>query len=187
MFKISKPELTMLSGAILFVLSILGPLVWMSMERRIAQRVHDDMVLLLKAGHWFYQEYGIWPSQYVVEEGDYRFGQSIPNSEVINVLRSIEGPGNEHNEVNPNHMVFLELPVYQKGSSGVNEFGEFLDPWGSPYQIVLDTDLNTVCDVSQSIYGMGIPHGMIVWSCGPDGRSDTKDDILSWEETESNR
>lgn len=138
------------------------------------------MKALTLAGRRFYTEYGIWPSRHVKESGDVRFGLDIPNGEVLNVLRSIAGPGNEDDSVNPNHVVFIEFPRARRGESGLDESGNFLDPWGTPYQVVLDTDLNTVCDIANSVHGTGIPWGMVVWSCGPDRLSDTSDDILSW-------
>jgi len=178
--RLSRPETAIIAGLAIVLIAIVGPAIrWVHIQKNL-RMVKADMQALIEASRLFYNEYGIWPSQYVVEEGDYRYGDDLPNREFMNVLRSIAGPGNVNDSVNPNHVVFIEFGPYQPGRSGLNDQGDILDPWGMPYQIVLDTDLNTVCDIPDSLHGAGLPSGMVVWSCGPDRRSDTADDILSW-------
>ncbi len=99
----------------------------------------------------------------------------------MNVLRAVAGPGNPGYSVNSKRIAFIEVREAEPGWSGLDQQGNFLDPWGQPYQIVLDTDLDNSCDISGSIYGRRIGEGMAVWSCGPDRESDTVDDVLSWE------
>ncbi len=178
--RFSRSEWSILAGLILMVVSAVVPALRWVRQRADLRMVRADMQAVLEAGRLFYSEYGIWPSQYVLEQGDIRYGRDTPNHEVMNVLRSMEGGGNEGGSVNPNHIVFIDFGLYEPGRSGLNERGDLLDPWGIPYQMVLDTDLNAACDISDSLHGTGIPHGMIMWSCGPDRISDTPDDILSW-------
>ena len=178
--KLTHPQSVLVTGLLLVVVSLIGPLVWWMVLHRHLAMVHRDMESLVQAGRRFHEEYGIWPSQYVRESGDLRYGRELSNAEVLHVLRAIAGPGNEGDAVNPNHIVFFEPPPAVAGRSGLNEQGEYVDPWGNPYQMVMDNDLNSVCDISDSMHGMGIEQGIVVWSCGPDGASDTGDDILSW-------
>jgi hypothetical protein len=109
-----------------------------------------------------------------------RFGQDVPNWELINVLRAVDGPGNANHVANPHRIVFLDLVPSGIGTSGVDANGDFLDPWGTPYQVIVDADASGVCTSENTVYGTGVSLGIIAWSCGPDRRSDTSDDILSW-------
>ncbi|HPG00260.1 MAG TPA: hypothetical protein PLE77_09320 [Kiritimatiellia bacterium] len=178
--KPSRPELAFLVGAVLTVASIVLPLGWAVHLARVTAVVKQDMAALVEAGTRFYAEYGVWPGARMGDYGDCRYGARFPNREVVNVLRAVEGEGNAGNENNQQRIVFLDVTGAVRGRSGLNGEGDYVDPWGTPYQLVLDSDLNGVCDVVGSIYGVGIGGGMIVWSCGPDRRSETGDDILSW-------
>ena len=178
--RLSRPESAIVAGIAIILISIIVPAIRGLQIQRHLRMVQADMQALIEASRLFHAEYGIWPSQFVVESGDYRYGQDLPNREFMNVLRAIAGPGNRNDSVNPNHVVFIEFGPHRPGASGLNEQGDILDPWGIPYQIVLDTDLNTVCDIPDSLHGAGIPYGIVIWSCGPDRLSDTRDDILSW-------
>jgi hypothetical protein len=94
----------------------------------------------------------------------------------MNLLRAAEDPAG----LNVHRMIFLEAPAFRPGRSGLDAEGRFLDPWGTPYQIVLDANLDNICDTPNSVYNNMIGEGIIAWSCGPDRVSDTSDDILSW-------
>lgn len=140
----------------------------------------SDLVALVDSGHRFYNEYGTWPTARSGDAGDIHFGKEIANAELVNVLRAVDGPGNENGGVNVHRIVFFESPARDRWHSGLDVDGEFIDPWGRPYQIVVDANLNNVCDIPNSIYNNMIGEGMIAWSCGPDQISDTGDDLLSW-------
>ena len=140
------------------------------------------MERLLSAGARYRLEYGTWPAaRRPGAAGDMRFGlHDAPNREVINALLAQDGQGNEDHALNPRRMIFLEMGSHRPGRAGLNDEGDVLDAWGEPYQIVVDTDLDGVSEVEDSIYAGGIDGGMIIWSCGPDRKSDTRDDLLSW-------
>ena len=178
--KLSRPEQSILAGFLLIAISILGPSVWAVRIRGREVAVRADLRALVDAGERFSEEYRTWPTVRNCGEADCRFGREIPNREVLNVLRAVEGPGNEGNEVNPNRLVFIELPPYRRGCAGLDAGGDFLDPWGTPYQVVVDSTLNGFCRVENSIYNESVGAGVIAWSCGPDRMSDTPDDLLSW-------
>lgn len=179
---LSRPELAIAAGCVLVVCSAVLPGRAVIGRRQRRAMAVDDMRALLAAGRSFYDEYGVWPTAHSGEFGDYRYGRSLPNAEVVNVLRAQDGPGNPDHSVNPRRMVFLEVKPYRKNWSGLDGQGEFLDPWGQPYQLVLDTDLDNNCEMEYSIHGRRQGQGMAVWSCGPDRISDTADDLLSWQE-----
>ena len=47
-------------------------------------------------------------------------------------------PFSDNTVYNPRKIVFLEVNAASKNRSGINENGDFLDPWGNVYQITLD-------------------------------------------------
>lgn len=148
------------------------------------ERVLADLERVIEACHRFYAEYNMWPSLYLNVEGDTRYGTiQHPNREVIQALTGLSGPGNPLHRLNPARILFLDLPAYdpRRGGSGLDGDGEFLDPWGRPYQIVLDTDLDGRCSIDRTAWGTIEDTGVVIWSVGPDGVSGTADDLLSWE------
>lgn len=180
---ISRPEQAILAGVTLVIVSAVLPTIWAVRIQRREAAVRADLRALVEAARRFSEEYGMWPTARNCGDADCRFGREIPNREVMNVLRAIDGPGNGKNEVNPHRLVFIEIQPQREGGAGVDAHGDFLDPWSTPYQIVLDSNLNGFCHVENSIYGEGVGEGLIAWSCGPDRLSDTPDDITSWEPT----
>lgn len=174
----SKPEALVLCGIALIILSIVLPSAWAVRIHRRAEAVRAELYVLADALARFEEEYGAWPTRRGCGHGDCHFGWAVPNREVINALRAVAGPGNEDDAINPNRFVFLSpLPLAQ-GRSGVDGEGEYRDPWGTPFQIVLDTDLNNECAAETTVHRSGPGTGFVVWSCGPDRKSDTEDDIV---------
>lgn len=169
-----------LAGALILVLSILIPGSLAIRHRQRLVMARGDIAALLASGARFSREYGGWPTRHSGSRADVRYGRQVSNAEVLNVLRSLDGAGNESFALNPQKMIFIEVEPYRPGWSGLDAGGAFLDPWGMPYEIVFDTDFDNVCAVPKSIYGRIPGQGMVVWSCGPDRISDTADDILSW-------
>ena len=145
------------------------------------RRVATDFGVIVSAIDRYYNEYRTWPSLYMGQEGDTRYGADRPNAEVLRVLRAEAGAGNPEHIANPNRIAFLPLLLEREGlNREMGGEGDYLDPWGSPYQVVLDTDANQSCFAEGSGYGLQPDQDLLVWSCGPDRVSDTKDDILAW-------
>lgn len=167
-------------GAIVLLTSWIGPAIWRWREGRRHLAARADVFALRDAALAFFAEQGMWPTARRCEPFDCRFGREIPNAEVLNVLRAVSGPGNEGHALNRDRTVFLSWPRDDAYAGRLDEAGNAVDPWGTAYQIVLDTDLNGVCAVEHSVYHGVVGEGAMVWSCGPDRRSDTPDDICSW-------
>lgn len=140
-----------------------------------------DIAALQRAIVRYHREYGNWPAATDDLNLDVRFGGRRSNAEVIRVLRSEEGPGNPNYELNPQRMIFIEIEPHKKGVSGITPDGDFLDPWGMPYQIALDSNYDNIVEVNNSIYGRVHGVGVLIWSFGPDRKSETRDDLLSWQ------
>jgi hypothetical protein len=136
---------------------------------------------MVRAGQRYYAEYGVWPAEGITEYRDLRFGEQTPNALMMNVLRALNARGNRDHSVNTKRIPFIDVREKSAQRSGLDAVGNFLDPWGQPYQAVLDSNLDNGCDIEDSIYGRRIGAGMVVWSYGPDREADSVDDILSWE------
>ena len=78
----------------------------------------------------------------------------------------------------------------ETNSYGVTRPGEWYDPWGAPYIVIIDANGDGVCDLGQYFYtNVGSPHvGVAAASFGKDGKIGTNgnrkfegsDDVLSW-------
>lgn len=64
-----------------------------------------------------------------------------------------------------------------KGSSDESGKGVFLDPWGNVYRIGLDRNLDQQIDFNGKAYKARV----LVYSLGPDGKDNTKDDIRTFD------
>jgi type II secretory pathway pseudopilin PulG len=84
----------------------------------------NDVVQIATAINAFQTEYGHIPSTYgeIQEVGG-------------PLLQTLMG---SNTALNPRLIVFLEVPPAKKGKGGLRN-GIFVDPWGSPYKIKLDT------------------------------------------------
>ena len=86
---------------------------------------------------------------------------------------------------NPRGTIFLET-----ASRDIDSGGFLIDPWNNRYRIAFDpTGANQVANPFSGGTPNPIPDNVIVWSCGPDGRSsdtggtapgDDADNITSW-------
>jgi type II secretory pathway pseudopilin PulG len=177
---LARAELIILLGLVVTLLAIIVPGTLALRDGRRRRQAEGDFRLIIGAAERYFGEYLTWPSVGMGGREDTRYGADRPNREVVDVLRGRPGPGPEPYRLNPNRIVCLEAPPARPGVAGVDDSGEYRDPWGTPYQIVFDTDLDGHCRVPDSLYGMQLSRMVLVWSCGPDRKSDTADDLLSW-------
>jgi type II secretory pathway pseudopilin PulG len=173
-------EFFLIAGALIMAASLIGALSHYAIHRQRVRETRRAISALLNAGARFRLEYGRWPG---IQEGravDVRFGMGrSPNRQFVALLSGRPAALRGEGYVNARGIVFWDPPEWRPGTAGVNEYGDLLDPWGTPFQIVVDGDLNGICEIERSVYG-SVEAGMLIWSCGPDRRSDTEDDIRSW-------
>ncbi len=176
----TRAEWVIVAALLLAALSTVWPAIAVFRSRQRIAMARHDVFALQRAIMRYHREYGAWPADAGGRNVDLRFGGRRPNAEVLRVLRAEAGPGNTDHEMNAQRMIFIEVEPYVRGYSGLDATGEFLDPWGTPYQIVLDTSYDNAAQVDNSVYGRVPGVGVLVWSLGPDRKSETRDDILSW-------
>jgi hypothetical protein len=91
--------------------------------RRISAK--NDTVQIATAFTAYETEYGQLPT-------------TDPETQVVSgpILQALTG---SNGKLNPRQIVFLEVPPAKKGKGGIRD-GIYVDPWGSPYKVKLDTD-----------------------------------------------
>lgn len=178
--RLTKAEWIVLAALILLILSAVLPARVAWLHRRQRLMAQHDVKALERAILRYQREYGTWPSPALAGSADVHYGRLRPNAELMRILRAEEGGGNPEHSLNPQRLMFIEIEPHKPGWSGLDSRGEFLDPWGTPYQIVLDSNYDNAAHVENSIYARQIGVGVLIWSCGPDRKSETRDDLTSW-------
>lgn len=178
--RLSWPEWVIVLALVLLVVSSVGPAIWALRASGRLDMALNDVQALQRAIIRYQREYGAWPAVATIQGADVRYGARRPNASLMRLLRGEADLTVADQPLNAQRMIFIEIEPYRRGWSGLSAEGEFLDPWGIPYQIVVDSNFDTIAKVENSIYGGSPGVGVLVWSCGPDRRSETKDDIRSW-------
>jgi prepilin-type N-terminal cleavage/methylation domain-containing protein len=108
-------------------------------------------------------------------------------SPLLNVLL-----GKNLSKLNPREIVFLEAPMGKSGAGGlVGSEGSYglTDVWGSPYEVIIDSNYDNKIanpdsqNSDETISGeasQSLVTGVAVYSIGEDKQANTKDDIVSW-------
>ena len=177
------PEAVILSGFLVIVLGLGGAASILLFERETNRQMREDAREFESAVTAYQKQYEKLPTRY---NGyvDVSYGDSprFPNRHVMQILMAEEGLGNPKHELNPNQIRFFSGRAAQRKTSGLRHDLEWLDPWGVPYRLVLDTDNNKVCNLDQTIHHGTPAVGRIavLWSAGPDRIANTRDDVLTW-------
>ncbi len=91
--------------------------------------------------------------------GDPATKAKVVNNVLFNTLRNIDAGPNKDYKLNPRKIVFLEGKAVSdptsprsgfldKGGEAAN-LGCYFDPWGTQYNVIIDTDYNNFLDVDQ--------------------------------------
>lgn len=167
----------------------------------------NDLTQIVTAVNAFYTEYGRYPVNTTSSTTDAYFGTgttpsgatSYANNDVlIDVLSNNTGNTNNSTTVaalNPRGIVFLNVPVAKNSASPKSgviangatvtaplRIGVWYDPWGSPYNVEIDTNYDNVLKNpygAQTAGGAGsdpVLSGVIAWSFGSDQTLGTNGD-----------
>lgn len=128
----------------------------------------------------YYKEYGRF-SVYSKEDWSSSEDQT-GNGSVVKPLLNVDtdaGKGKTFG-VNYKGMVFLELD--SKTREAFDTDGVLNDPWGMPYEIGLDANLDDKISEGTMAYNQtkDLKFKVVVQSAGPDKTWGTKDDITTW-------
>jgi len=177
---ISRPEILLILSIFLALASLVLPVLLEIRQRNNSVKTFSDLRVLISAAQRFNREYRLWPVANLPSKGDARYGEKNTNSEVMNILQGRDQAGNEQHRSNPSQIDFVAEVTERSSPLRFNTRGDVIDPWGSPYEMVFDSNYDSVCTVENNVYGPVIGEGVLIWSCGPDRKSETDDDLLSW-------
>lgn len=120
---------------------------------------------------------------------DFKSEAALPLSEGSPILAVLLGENPD--QLNPSQTVWIKPKPGSNGAGGlVGEAGSYgyLDPWGEPYYVLLDTDYNQrisnpdrrnsdriSSECPSELFGQ-----VQALSTGPDKQIHTKDDVVSW-------
>lgn len=177
---ISRPEILFILSVLLGIASVLIPAFMEVGQRKRSSDAFSDIRILVSAANRYNREYRLWPVVEPPARGDARFGWRNSNAPVLRILRGVEGEGNEMHRANLSQIDFIKEASEGLPDLTYNEKGEAIDPWGNPYEMVFDSNYDSICSADNTIDGPVFGEGVIVWSSGPDQKPDTRDDLRSW-------
>jgi len=190
-------ELLVVIAIIAILVGLLFPAFKAVQTQARQTQAKNDLTQIVNAVNAFYTEYGKYP---VTTADDTPI---IPNSTLFDVLRNMTG-ALQGNTSNPRAIVFISPPYVKNTASpragiqstGTN-IGIYYDPWGTPYQVAIDTSYDNQMTNPYGTNGAGpnpLQQGVIAWSFGQDGCLGTKqsggscdgiftnsDDVISWQ------
>lgn len=132
-------------------------------DRAKVLRARRDIAQLKAAWESYYADYNGFP---VIAGDSLVAGQIVSGRDVVQILRGLEN----YNGQNPQRFPYMEFHLNTT---------RFADPWGNLFRIELD-GLDGSYDGEITARGETLRQSVAVWSMGPDGADETKDDVLSW-------
>ncbi len=147
-------ELLIVIAILGILMSLLFPAVNSAIDSARKAQAKNDVTQIATAIVAYETEYGRLP---VATES-----ASDVNSDLVNILTGATGNTN-----NPRKIAFLEVQAAKKGKSGTNSSGDFLDPWGGRYKVIVDANNdNTISSAGTSpgAVASGLRKKVAVWN-----------------------
>jgi prepilin-type N-terminal cleavage/methylation domain-containing protein len=209
-------ELLTVIAIIAILMGLLFPAIGVIKEQARKVQAKNDVTNIVAAVKQYYTEYGKYPP--VVDPpvpggtddviGDPAAGATVTNNNALfNTLRSIPDGLNTNYKFNPRRIVFFEgksasdatapRAGFSDKSTNPTDKGNFYDPWGKQYNIVIDSDYDNTIAVDKQYSDFAAPNaprvGCGAFSMGKDNKlgtnddkiykkgSTTSDDVISWQ------
>jgi prepilin-type N-terminal cleavage/methylation domain-containing protein len=200
-------ELLVVIAIIIILAGLLYPAYNAVQSQAKRTQAKNDLTQIVNALNAYYTEYGKYPL--VTADTTYGPGGTVNNA-LFNELRATASATQ-----NPRQIVFISPPSVKDSANprsgialqvttinGISvAIGDFVDPWGTPYNVRIDGDYtNAVPNPygAQNVGGAGsdpVPLGVIGWSRGKDQGLGTNgdniyknpttgaqsDDVISWQ------
>ena len=207
-------ELLVVIAIIIILAGLLFPAFRGVQNQARQTQAKNDLTQIVAAVNAFYTEYGKYPTPSGAAAGDCAFSWTVPgipnsygNDYLLDELRACTATDpscSRAASLNTRQIVYISPPIVKDPSnpkSGVGTIaanatqGRFYDPWGSPYNIIMDANYdNTVRNPYVALGGSGagtdpVGQGVIAWSNGKDQQVGTNsnniytdsDDVISWQ------
>jgi prepilin-type N-terminal cleavage/methylation domain-containing protein len=212
-------ELLVVIAIIAILIGLLFPAFKAVQNQARQTQAKNDLTQIVNAVNAFYTEYGKYPT---TQTTDYIYGPggATHNNALFNELQGCPTTGavpptcSANSTLNTRQIVFISPPAVKNPAnprSGIATqavtgicsqqtaaIGDFVDSWGTPYNVEIDGDYNN--QITTNPYGANGPGlqpltiGVIAWSFGLDGVLGTKtaactgnntftnsDDVISWQ------
>jgi prepilin-type N-terminal cleavage/methylation domain-containing protein len=183
-------ELLVVIAIIAVLMGLLFPAVGSVKDAAKKAQAKNDCVQIVIAVKGYYTEYGKYPMKQGSTSDDRYDGD---NDRLFNILRGTAQSGYDL-DMNARKIAFIEPPIvrdFSNPKSGIGNDGDYYDPWGTRYVILMDSDYNNELDnpYSQNAGFTTLNTGVIAWCLGKDkdgGSGDKKagkavDDVISWQ------
>ncbi len=190
-------ELLIVIGIIAILIGLLFPAFKGVQDQARRTQAKNDLTQIVTAVNAFYTEYGRYPVSSTITTDAYFGSGTAPsgttsagtNDVLFNELRAVSSA------LNTRQIVFISPPNVKDGSnprSGIGtttSTGQYFDPWGSTYNVTIDTNYdNQLTNPYTADTGAGpatLRQGAIGWSIGKDKTQGTNfsssDDVISWQ------
>jgi prepilin-type N-terminal cleavage/methylation domain-containing protein len=205
-------ELLVVIAIIAILVGLAVPSLFSIYERARKTQAKNDLTQIVNAVNAFYTDYGKYPIS--TSGADVTFGQGTPNEPLFRELRActatVASCGGNAASLNTRQIAFISPRDGQRSGVSMQNttingisvvIGDFVDPWGIPYNIAIDGEYNnSVANPygAPTTGGAGsdpVPVGVIGRSLGKDQRLGTNadnvyrnpttgaqsDDVISWQ------
>jgi prepilin-type N-terminal cleavage/methylation domain-containing protein len=180
-------ELLTVIAIISILMALLFPMATGVKDQGKKTEAKNNLVSIVSAVKAYYAEYGKYPVPGADSDTIVRGSSS---SGLYNTLRAI---GTEALDTNPRKIVFLQgkdarnYSTPAKATGGFASDGVYYDPWGKPYEIVIDSNYDNQVD-NPYMSGAGanpLRQEVIGYCLGKDGTKAStfpnSDDVISWQ------
>jgi prepilin-type N-terminal cleavage/methylation domain-containing protein len=194
-------ELLVVISIIAILIGLLFPAFKGVQDQAKKVQAKNDVTQIVTAITAFYTEYGQYPcgSQGGSDSQDFFTANDTDRKNIFDALR-VPFPSSPP-ALNPRGIVYFQPPIVKNDTagqrkSGVAGDGIVYDPWGTGYRIKMDNNYNGLL-VNPYAKNAGFPTinaGVMVWSFGKDGQSQSDpgpasdkntgtnaDDVISWQ------
>ena len=185
-------ELLVVIAIIIILAGLLFPAYQAVQSQARRTQAKNDLSQIVTAVNAFYTEYGKYPVAAAATDTCFNWvdgacasQQRFPfNSTLLNELRACTATDTSCSlpaTVNTRQIVYISPPIVKDPNnpkSGIGTIaanasqGKFFDPWGSPYNVVIDSNYNnSVPNIYLASGGAGVDpilQGVVAWSNGTD-------------------
>ncbi len=202
-------ELLTVITIIAILMAMLFPMIGQAKESARQRKADGDLRIIVQATQQYNVEYGQFPqinpnpstTAATTDDacGDKAAQMQLDNCNLFNILRDFDKTPNDGHKQNPRKVQFLEgKPVstpsnprdgfLDNPSAGAGVLGAWYDPWGSQYNVVIDTNADNVLDLTKfynDFKADQAPHISVgAFSLGKDKMLGTKGDKTYKKDTE---
>jgi len=207
-------ELLVVIAIIAILVGLLFPAFKAVQNQARSTQAKNDLTQIVNAVNAFYTDYGRYPVAAAATDTCINWGlgacasqQRLGSELLFNELRACTASDTTSCSaaatLNTRQIVYISPPIVKDPSnpkSGIAtsaspgaSTGRFFDPWGSPYNVDIDSTYdNHVPNIYGATGGAGvdpIPQGVVAWSNGADLQVGTNsnniytnsDDVISWQ------